>query len=198
MHYLYDTIHNYSDKQYLDFFHKLTVVEKNRLNLLVRDNDKKLFLLSRMLLSLLINKYFFVNYFNLNIKYNKYGKPLVDGFYFSIAHSYEYAVGVCSYHKIGVDIEKIRNVDRKMIDYFCSEVEKEYIFKSNNINKAFFEIFCLKEAYFKMIGTSLLKFRDVEFFINNCVIKCKQDDCLNIFLNYDVEGYIITIIEEKG
>ncbi len=171
--------------------------DQRKVDLLLNDADKKLFLLSRMLLSKFTCQYFACDYSHLKIKYNQYGKPLTDRFYFNISHSYEYATIVCSHHRVGIDIEKIRNVDLSMVDYFCSHLEKEYVLNSQDINKAFFTIYCLKEAFFKMIGTSILNFKEVEFTICNNTISCSQNSHLNIFTHFNIDGYIIIIIEEK-
>ena len=191
MYLLYGSIHNYSCDEYKNFYQKLSFNDKNRYQLILRDNDKKLFLLSRILLSNISLKYFEIDYNKLNIYYNDFGKPLCDKFYFNISHSYEYAVCVSSLKRIGVDIEKIRDVDDNMIHYFCSDLEMEYVYKSNHISQSFFKVFCVKEAYFKMKGTSILGFMDIEY---DSII---NDNSLNISILYDVPGYIIAVIEEK-
>ena len=196
MYFLFDSIYNYTSLDYLNFYNKLCYDDKCKYNSLIKDNDKKLYLLSRMLLSKLSYKYFKINYFDLNIRYNSYGKPYVDNYYFNIAHSYEYAVVVISNKEIGVDIEKIRDVDLKMIDYFCNDKEREYILNSKDVNKSFLEIFCLKEAYFKMKGSTILKFRDIGFNVKNNTFYCINDDKINIIVKY-MNNYIITIIEDN-
>ena len=197
MYFLYDSIYSYSEDEYLSFYQNLSIRDKARVDLLVRNNDKKLFLLSRILLSKSILKYYDYNYFNLPIYYNEYGKPLTDKFYFNISHSHDYAIVVCNSNRIGVDIEKIRSVDDKMINYFCNDKEKEYVLKSKDKNKAFFSLFCLKEAYFKMIGSSIRNFSDIEFRIHDNRITCLDNYHLNIYLCCNIDGYVFTIIEEK-
>ena len=95
------------------------------------------------------------------------GKPYVKGLpvCFSISHSGDYAVCVVSDEEIGIDIEKIRPINKRVADKFATEKEKEYILSSSN---GFFEIWTLKEAYFKCIGTGLGKdIKEVSFDISD-------------------------------
>ena len=197
MYFLYDSIYSYSEDEYLFFYQKLSIRDKARVDLLVRDHDKRLFLLSRMLLSKLSLQYYGCDYFDLAIYYNEFGKPLTNKFYFNISHSHDYAIVACNSNRIGVDIEKIRNVDDKMIYYFCNDKEKEYVLKSKDKNKAFFTLFCLKEAYFKMLGSSIRNFSDMEFTFHDDKIYCTNSN-IYITVKYDIPGYVFIIIEEKG
>ena len=197
MYFLYDSIYSYSEDEYLSFYQKLSICDKTKVDLLVRNHDKRLFLLSRMLFSKLSLQYYGCDYFDLLIYYNDCGKPLTDKFYFNIAHSRDYAIVACSSKKIGVDIEKIRDVDNKMIDFFCNDKEKEYVLNSKDRNKAFFTLFCLKEAYFKMLGSSIRNFSDIEFTFHDDKIYCTNSN-IYITVKYDILGYVFIIIEEKG
>lgn len=197
MYLVYDNIHHYTLQEYLDFYKRLDDNDKKKVNLFIHDNDKKLFLLSRILLSKLTCKYYSLNFFDLDIKYNQYGKPYVDEFYFNITHSHDYAVVVSSDRKVGVDIEKIREVDIHIIHYFCTDMEKKYILDSTNRYQSLFEIFGLKEAYFKMKGTGIGNIRDIEFIIHDDKVVCSNENNLNILLNYEIQGYVMAVVEEK-
>ncbi len=97
--------------------------------------------------------------------------------------------------KIGIDIEKIRNTDINIINYFCTNSEIKYIKNSKNKYKALFEIYCLKEAYFKMIGTGITNFKDIEFIIFNDQIQCNKKN-ISACINYNVTNYIIAIVKK--
>lgn len=197
MYYVFDNINNYSLNDYLDFYNKLKTYDKKKYNFLGYDNDKKLFLLSRMLLDKLAYKYYSCHYYDLNILYNKYGKPYIKNFHFNISHSHDYTLVAVSDKRIGVDIEKIRHVDDSVINYVCNDSEKEYVISSENKNKSFFELFCLKEAYLKMIGSTILKLKDTNFIFQKKNIVYKHNNNIKIILNNELDDYIITIIEEK-
>lgn len=195
MHLSYDRINNYTFEEYEFFYNSLKVDYKKKVDLLLRENDKKLTILSQILLTKLLNDKYSLNYKNLEIKYNKYNKPFIDNIYFNISHSNEYAVVVTSNNKIGVDIEYIRKVDLNIINYFCTDLEKTYILTSEDKYKSLFEIFCLKESYFKMLGTGITNFKEIEFLIFDDIISCNKTN-LNIMLNYSINNYVIAIIEE--
>lgn len=193
----FDNINNYTDKIYLKFKSNLSINDKLRLEKIKRQNDKKLFLLSRFLLNKLIKEEYNVSYNNINLFYNEFNKPLTNNFFFNISHKSEYAIACISNKRVGIDIEKIREVNINIINYFCTPHEKEYILSSNNKYKSLFEIFCLKEAYIKMLGTDLSNVKNIEFIITDNNIICSNNKNLNINLLYNIEDYIVAIIEEN-
>lgn len=194
MQIIYDNINNYTDNDYKDMFNYLNNNDKNKINKLIRNNDKKLSILSKYLLKSILSQKYHLDYNK--IYYNKYGKPLINGIYFNISHSNDYVVLVFSNNKIGIDIEKIRKVDLNIINNFCTTKEREYILNSESSYKSLFEIYCLKEAYFKMIGANLFNMKEIEFNISNTISSSK--DNLNIILNHEIDNYIIAIIEEAS
>ena len=197
MYLIYDNINNYDENKYNEFYNSLKSCDMARIKHYIRERDRRLFILSRILLIRLLKDNYSLDYCNLEIKYNSCNKPYIDNIYFNISHSYDYAVVVSSDKRIGVDIEKIREVDINIINYFCTNSEKSYILNSKNKYKCLFEIFCLKEAYFKMLGTDLSNIRDIEFRIDDNGIYCSYNNNLNIILDYTIDNYVIAVIEEK-
>lgn len=196
MYLTYDKISNYNIEEYKNFYNKLNNIYKDKINHLIYEKDKQLSILAQILLANLLKDKYSINYKNIKFKYNKYNKPFIENIYFNISHSNEYAVVVTSNKKIGIDIESIRKVDLNIINYFCTSNEKDYILNSTNKYKSFFEIFCLKEAYFKMLGNGITNLKEIEFIINPNLITSNKPN-LNIILNHSIQNYIIAIIEEK-
>ena len=48
-----------------------------------------------------------------------------------------------------------------------------------------------------MLGTNLSNIKDIEFIIEKDKITCIQNKNINITLNYDINNYIIAIIEKR-
>lgn len=197
MHIIYDNINNYSTNNFKNFYSILSESEKEKFNKLIKDNDKKLLLLSRYLLKQLIEQNTNFIYDNTSIKYNENGKPMIENISYNISHSNEYCAVAVSNNQIGIDIEKIRTIDLKIMDIFCTESEKKYIINSDNPYKSFFEIYCLKEAYFKMLGTNLKNLKDIEFSFGSTISSNSKQN-ITITLNYDITNYIIAIIENNN
>ena len=185
MYYLFDNINNYNDNDYKSFYNRLNKSDRIKIDKLINNNDKKLTILSRMLLDRLLNKYYYISYFDINIKYNKYNKPYTDNICFNISHSNDYACAVVSDKNVGIDIEFIREVDINTIKYYCNTKEIDFILNSKNKYKSLFQIYCLKEACVKMLGTGIRDLKNVNY--NN----------YNYKLDYSIDNYVIAIIEEK-
>ena len=131
------------------------------------EHKKKLRIAADALCRKTISDYCSVSPEEIIFGYGEKGKPYVKGLpvCFSISHSGDYAVCVVSDEEIGIDIEKIRPINKRVADKFATEKEKEYILSSSN---GFFEIWTLKEAYFKCIGTGLGKdIKEVSFDISD-------------------------------
>lgn len=111
---------------------------------------------------LLIRKYLIqvLNIPNENILFrkNEYGKPFVDfDIHFNISHSDEWVVCAISNHPVGIDIERISEIDIKIAEQFFHE--NEYIWlqskAQNSQVSSFFELWTIKESYIKAIGKGM-------------------------------------------
>lgn len=194
---LYDNIEKYTNVEFQYFYTFLSIDDKDRLNKIVKVNDKKLFILSRFLLNKLLDSKYNIDYKKLKIYYNKFNKPLTNNIFFNISHKANYCVVCTSLKKIGVDIEKIKHINLNIINYVCTYYEKEYILNSNDIDKSFFEIFCLKEAYIKMLGSNLSSIKNIEFRKFNEKFICSSNYNIIIELLYNIDGYMVAIVQEK-
>ena len=129
---------------------------------------------------------------------NEYNKPFLmnKNIFYNISHSFEYCVCVFSEKEVGIDIEKIRFTDLKTIDYFATKNEKKYILKDEiNIYQRLFQIYTLKEAYFKMKGQSLKEIKNIEFKITSDTIYC-SDKNVKIKQIISNNKYVISICEQ--
>ena len=82
------------------------------------------------------------------------GKPYKEGRpFFSISHTWSYAILGVSSFPIGVDMEKIKEVKGGLIDYAFTIEEKEEI----ESDEDFYLSWSAKEAASKCIGTGLLR-----------------------------------------
>ncbi len=122
------------------------------------------------------------------------GKPYAVGLpvQFSVSHSGDYAVCAVSENEIGIDIEKNREINPNIARRFASENEIEYISSNEN---GLFEIWTLKEAYYKCIGTGLgTDIKSVSFSIQPSGIICSESG-FECSLAEIGQGYICSVCE---
>lgn len=82
---------------------------------------------------------------------NKYHKPVNKELFFNVSHSHDIvAIGIADVD-IGIDIEKIREVDDKLKRYVSSDEE----FNTINTNEDFFKVWTAKESLVKAQGTGI-------------------------------------------
>lgn len=120
------------------------------------------------------------------------GKPFAMNLpvHFNISHSNGLVVCAVSNNEIGIDIEKIRTVNPRTAKKFACPDELEYIGTHEN---GFFEIWTLKEAYFKCIGSGLgSDIKNVCFKINENGIICSAEGYVFSFVDIK-DGYICSI-----
>lgn len=127
----------------------------------------------------------------------EFGKPYAVGLpvHFSVSHSGNYAVCAVSKNEIGIDIEKIREINPNITKRFASENEIEYISSHEN---GIFEIWTLKEAYFKCVGTGLgSDIKSVSFGIQPGGIICSEIGFECSFAEIG-QGYICSVCEKTN
>jgi 4'-phosphopantetheinyl transferase len=109
------------------------------------------------------------------------GKPHLVGsdLFFSLSHSEEGVAAVVSGTPVGIDIEKIKPVTDKLINYVCNENEREYIESGDDKEYRFFAVWTAKEAYFKKNGGVGVRAVDTTTFEKSV---------------YEIDDYLITIV----
>ncbi|MDR0943652.1 MAG: 4'-phosphopantetheinyl transferase superfamily protein [Ruminococcus sp.] len=86
------------------------------------------------------------------------GKPFLVGYpkiNFNISHTRNALAVAFSEEEIGVDIERAATADLQVAKRCFCDAELDYLYKHENINSAFFEIWTKKEAYIKSSGIGL-------------------------------------------
>lgn len=200
MQYLIKNINLYKINNLNNFFTNINDYKKNRINKILNIKKRKQSIIGELLLKKLIEENYNINYNILEFKTNKNGKQFITNFniHHNISHSNDYVITAISENKIGVDIEKIRKTNIRTIYQFATLNERNYILSNNeNIEKRLFEIYTLKEAYFKMKGTNLNSIKNIEFTIDKSNILC-SDNKIQAKLIDILPNYIIAICEEKN
>ena len=164
MKYIIDNINNYSNDEYKDFYQNIKKYKKIKIKKLISINKQKQAILGENLLIKGLKKIYNLDYAQIKILRNKNGKQYIKNkkIYYNISHSNDYVICVFANNKIGVDIEKIKNTNFKNLHQFATENEINYLLKNNdNIDKNIFQLYTLKEAYFKMKGSNLNNIKEL-------------------------------------
>jgi len=141
---------------------------------------------------------------NESVKFNRttYGKPYLEGyddFHFNLSHSGSWVVCAVSSKPVGIDIEKIREVDLDIAKRFFSKEEASDLFakEDNEKTEYFFELWTLKESYIKADGRGLsLPLNSFFFRIenDNVIFVSESEKKKFFFKRYDIDkGYKLAV-----
>lgn len=97
-----------------------------------------------------------------SLAYGENSKPYFDrrpSLHFNVSHSGQWVVAAFSDKPVGIDIEKIREVNLQIAHRFFSPEEISNLMRTpEHIRKScFFNFWTLKESYLKAIGTGLTR-----------------------------------------
>ena len=160
-------------------FNAMSPERKEKIIRLKNENQKKLSLLGEYLAKKMISDEKGIPFNRVILETDSKGKPYTPAYsdiHFNISHSHDIAVAVIHTKPIGIDIEKVHKVSLKLSEKVCTEDELVYIFGKlptafdfetgypDISYTRFFEIWTLKEAYFKYIGTGITDFKSVDSF----------------------------------
>ena len=158
------------------------------------DIDKKLSLYSELLVRYLACMQLHISNDKIEFSYGKYGKPHIlnfPNFHYNISHTHSTIVMSISENPVGVDIEKIRSVDRKIVNRFFTDGERAYVYDDEKlINERFYEIWTKKEAYIKYTGRGLSMPLDS---FNVC-----NEPLSHIIQTYKMNGYVISCCSDSS
>ena len=86
------------------------------------------------------------------------GKPFFPDhpeIFFNYSHSKTAAACVLSRNPAGIDLERQRSYQEKMARRFCCEREWDWLQRQEDLDKAWIQIWTLKEAWLKYTGTGI-------------------------------------------
>jgi len=149
----------------------LSKKEQARAQAFLHNEDRQRFLLGRHMLRSLLHKYLGIDFNSQDFAYSPYGKPSLpheraEQVAFNLAHAGQQVVVALARFPVGIYIELVHPVEDLVgSDQVFSPKEQQYFDKGHpEMHRAhFFELWTIKEAYLKAIGTGLsLPMHDLE------------------------------------
>ena len=172
MKYKIGYISSFSDQQLIETYNELDLSQQEYIS---RKNKKgaKESLCARSLLIEIVNEQYKTDC-KKNIRQGSDGHIFIEGMpdcYVSISHSKDMTAVCCSENRVGIDIEKIREISDKLKQRICK--------KETANEEDFFRIWTLKEAYLKasQIGfAKMLEISEDEIISKSRIVSAKKDD----------------------
>jgi 4'-phosphopantetheinyl transferase len=139
--------------------------------------------------------------------YNTYGKPYLihtPPIYFNISHSGNWIVCAVDNYEIGIDVEKMDEIDLSISKSFFAEKEFNDLMKKDSFQRKayFYDLWTLKESYIKYCGKGLsLDLRSFSLKIeeNNITLKTQNDFRKYSFKQYNIEqSYKMSVCTSEG
>jgi 4'-phosphopantetheinyl transferase len=150
--------------------------------------DKDLMIIGDTLARYAINKVFGVKLLGITFEINESGKPYLkdyDNIHFNISHSGDYAVCVVCDVPVGIDIQKITEIDFiSIVNRHFSNNDIQSIKNTTDKQLKFFELWVQKESYLKMLGTGISDGLDFDEIIEHITFNC-------------FDGYVICVSKGK-
>lgn len=126
------------------------------------------------------------------------GKPLCRlPLHFNCSHSGAYVVCAVSEREVGVDLERVRPVHERLLRTLTAE-EKIWLSTrpEGDRDRAFFQLWTMKESWIKCHGGTLMEYRRCNFCDENGRLMTHWEGCRFIFPSAP-EGYVLTICEKE-
>ena len=163
-------IRNIPDDVYEKYFSLMTDEKKKRVERFRFEDGKKRTVIGEMLARKMICEQCKVDEEKIIFKTDHKGKPYTKSadICFNVSHSDELVLCAVNDTTIGVDIEKIREINDSVIRHTCNGNELDYVYEKGisrqETLKRFFEIWTFKEACFKYRGTGIDEFLALDYF----------------------------------
>ena len=136
-----------------------------------------------------------------DLRFNKYGSPIIDGVNFSVSHASGLIILVESNEKIGVDTLDIRKTNEGVVKKYFSSTEINYLNEATTLkekDELFTFIWSLKEALGKYYGIGITKSAS-EYGLeldNNLLVNYKTKENFK-FLKTSIDNQLVTIVSKN-
>lgn len=131
--------------------------KRRRVSKIKKREDAVRTLLADVMLRIILIEKFGLSNIDIVFCNNEYGKPFLKdkSIFFSISHSCQWVSVAVDRKNLGIDIEKIRDVNLNVAKRFFSPDEFEDMMKTSDKIDYFFTLWTLKESYVKALGMGL-------------------------------------------
>jgi len=151
---------NTSFDKFSDVMKLIDYKKRKRIKNYAREQDRVRGLVSDLLIRYIVMTKFKLRNKQLKFSKNKFGKPRLDNipdFHYNISHSGEWIICAIHSKEIGIDIEKVKELEFTRLIKCFSVFERTFLGskKPNDMMIDFFELWTLKESYIKILGTGL-------------------------------------------
>ncbi|MFJ8118278.1 4'-phosphopantetheinyl transferase superfamily protein (plasmid) [Bacillus mycoides] len=152
---------NIENHLFNQFSNLISNEKRERMKRLLNLCDINRTLIGDLLIRSLVCQKYKMNNEEIKFIYNEYGKPFVQNFsdfHFNISHSGEWVVCATANSNVGIDIERVSDIEAlKLANEFFSEEEFYDLSNMNSDEQInyFFDLWTLKESHIKMIGKGL-------------------------------------------
>ena len=164
MIYLYDTLENYSDEQYLKHLNALPVWRREKALQYKKLDDRKRSVLAFVLLQHALREEYGITEVP-EFVYNEFGKPSLPNMpiHFSLSHCKDAVTCAVSDYNIGIDVESIVPYNPDVARRVCTAGELKMLEQSSNKDVEFIKLWTVKEAISKYEGMGLsLQFLEID------------------------------------
>ena len=164
MIYLYDTLENYSDEQYLKHLKALPAWRREKALQYKKLDDRKRSVLAFVLLQRALREEYGITEVP-EFVYNEFGKPSLSTLpiHFSLSHCKDAVACAVSDHNIGIDVESIVPYTPDVARRVCTAAELQMLDQSENKDVEFIKLWTVKEAISKYEGMGLsLPFAEID------------------------------------
>lgn len=148
---------NVDNREYNRLLEVVSEEKRCRVKKIRKHDDALRTLLAEAMLRVIFVKEFGLKNSDIVFYNNEFGKPFLKSknIFFSISHSGEWASIAVDCDDIGVDIEKIRDINLNVAKRFFSMEEYNDMMKMDDKIDYFFTLWTLKESYVKALGKGL-------------------------------------------
>ncbi|HDR7659974.1 MULTISPECIES: 4'-phosphopantetheinyl transferase family protein [Bacillus] len=140
---------------------KLVDLDKQKkINQFTSVKDSYRSLIGDIAIRLLVCQKYHISNNKIFYQYNKYNKPniaLNPPFFFNISHSGDWVVVISHTSEVGIDIEKIQDIDINISSKYFTYFEHQNLLSCKEEDRIpyFFDLWTLKESYIKFVGKGL-------------------------------------------
>ncbi|ADL68377.1 4'-phosphopantetheinyl transferase [Thermoanaerobacterium thermosaccharolyticum DSM 571] len=148
---------NVDEEEYSKLLEAVSEEKRWRVKKIKKFDDALRTLLAEAMLRVTLVKEFGLKNSDIVFYKNEFGKPFLKGknIFFSISHSGEWASIAVDCDNLGVDIEKVRDINLNVAKRFFSMEECNDMMKKDDKIDYFFTLWTLKESYVKALGKGL-------------------------------------------